>query len=67
MKRTVFLRDKAIADVERLFPADSTFPDTAKVGQELFLQAMFETWRDAPSDVLTRYAQLCIRRQQEGG
>ena len=55
-------RDEAIEIIELLFPADSEYPDTAVLGQKLLKQARREVtgWKTEPTEVLIRYAQLCI-------
>jgi len=54
-------RTKAIETIELLYPADSQFPDTARIGRKLLEQAKqeVETWRNESDDVLLRYAELC--------
>ena len=54
-------RNKAIATIEALFPADAEYPRTAVVGCRLLEQAKKELagWRTLPTPVLIRYAQLC--------
>jgi len=58
-------REEAIDKIEMLFPADSEYQDTAEVGQRLLDQAKREVsgWRTEPTEVLVRYAQLCIQRE----
>jgi len=58
-------REEAIDKIEMLFPADSEYQDTAEVGQRLLDQAKREVsgWRTEPIEVLVRYAQLCIQRE----
>lgn len=50
-----------IADIETRYPADADNPIVADIGQRLLEQARREcnNWRQAPLDVLERYAQLC--------
>ena len=54
-------RDEAIKTIEGLLPADSEYPDTANLGKKFLEQAKNEinNWRDQPTNVLIRYAQLC--------
>ena len=60
-------RKKAIETIELLFPADSQYPESAKIGKELLKQAQEEVnnWRNEPTPVLIRYAQLCIDLERE--
>lgn len=58
-------REYAVEVIENLYPADADYPDTAEVGQELLEQAKREVagWRTEPTEVLIRYAQLCLERE----
>lgn len=60
-------REDAIDVIESLYPADSDYPDTAKVGQELLERAERDVagWRTKPDAVLFRYAALCLEREGE--
>lgn len=60
-------REEAIQHIESLFPADSGYEDTAEIGQELLDRAKREVsgWRTEPTEVLIRYAQLCIHRDNQ--
>ena len=60
-------RKRAIETIELLFPADSQYPESAKIGKGLLLQAKDEVnnWRNEPTPVLIRYAQLCIELEHE--
>ena len=55
-------RDDAITHIERLYPADSQYSDTAATGQALMKKAIEECggWRELPEAILARYAELCI-------
>lgn len=54
-------REKVIAQIEALYPADSVYPMTSAIGIRLLRQARddFNDWRDEPIAVLRRYADLC--------
>jgi len=54
-------RKQAIAQIEGLFPTDSQFEETNKIGDRLLAQAKREVigWRTEPTEVLIRYAELC--------
>ena len=54
-------REQAIALIEELFPTDSQFEKTNKIGERLLAQAKNEVagWRTEPTEVLIRYAELC--------
>jgi len=59
---------EAIHSIEKLYPTDSPFPDTNKVGQELLFESLQEIgfdWRDLPEAVLVRYAEKCIERDND--
>ena len=55
------LRKQTIRIIDELYPADSGIPEIAEKGQELLHQAEREinNWRNKPTKVLIRYAQLC--------
>jgi hypothetical protein len=55
-------RLEAIEIIQSLYPADSEYPSTAAVGAKLLKRAQDEvcSWRTEPTDVLIRYAQLCM-------
>ena len=57
-------REEAIRHIENLYPADSPYDPT--IGQELLAQAKREVndWRTEPTEVLIRYAQLCIQKER---
>jgi len=57
-------REEAISLIEGLFPTDSQYEGTNKIGERLLAQAKSEVigWRTEPTEVLIRYAELC---QQE--
>lgn len=57
-------RDEAASTIEALYPTDSEYPDTNKVGADLLAEAQrlvakVRTWRDEPTEVLVKYAELC--------
>ena len=56
-------RQQAIDQIEGLFPADS--PYNPEFGQKLLDQAKREVngWRNEPTEVLIRYAALCIAEE----
>jgi len=58
-------REQTIKEIEGLFPADSEYPEGAEVGQRLLEQAKREVcgWRTESTEVLIRYAQLCIAEE----
>ena len=58
-------RGEAIRFIETLYPADSQYQTTAEIGQRLLDQAKREVsgWRTEPTEVLVRYAQLCIQEE----
>ena len=56
-------REEAIQDIKMLYPPDSDYPDTAKIGQELLEQAKRDcaSWENEPEAVLFRLRELCIQ------
>jgi len=54
-------REQAIQQIEGLFPTDSQYEETNKIGERLLAQAKREVegWRTEPTEVLIRYAELC--------
>ena len=54
-------REQAIAIIEGLFPTDSQYVETTKIGERLLAQAKreIEGWRNETTPVLIRYAELC--------
>lgn len=54
-------RERLIQNIEGLFPPDSDFIETAKVGQRLLDQAERDvaTWKTKPIEVLRRFSLLC--------
>lgn len=61
-------KKRAIATIQNLYPIDSQYADTNKVGQELLIETFKEVgfnWRDLPEDVLVRYAEKCIETDNQ--
>ncbi|HDY88357.1 MAG TPA: hypothetical protein ENH82_09640 [bacterium] len=60
-------REKAILAIDSLFPTDSEYPETNKIGIELLEEAKHnvENWRNLPDAVLFEYARLCEEREAE--
>ena len=63
-------REAAIQTISDYYPTDSQYPETGAIGKKLLAQAKREkqsilTWRDEPTSVLIRYAELCRQREQE--
>lgn len=57
-------KQNLIDNIETLFPIDSSFPDTAAVGERLLIEAVKESdWRDLPADILALYAAKCEREE----
>ncbi|KKN33629.1 hypothetical protein LCGC14_0801670 [marine sediment metagenome] len=54
-------KEEAIQQIEGLFPTDSQYEETNKIGERLLAQAKRELigWRIEPTEVLIRYAELC--------
>jgi len=60
------VRNKATRTIEALFPADAEYIDTVEIGQKLLDQAKSEMqgWRTEPTEILIRYAELCVEREK---
>lgn len=58
-------RDIAISNIEGLFPIDSQYEETNRIGERLLAQAKreCEDWRNLPDAILFRYAELCIQEE----
>jgi len=58
-------REQAIQQIEGLFPTDSQYVETNKIGERLLAQAKREVegWRSESTQVLIRYAELCIAEE----
>lgn len=55
-------RKNAIENIEALYPVDSGFNETSKIGKKLLLMAILENdWRDLSDEILERYSDLCIQ------
>ena len=54
-------REKAIQIIDSLFPADADYDKTREIGERLLAQAKMEVegWKNEPTPVLLRYAELC--------
>lgn len=54
-------RRELVAQIERLYPADSPHDVVALVGRQLLMDAIMSStgWRLLPLPVLRRYAELC--------
>ena len=65
MEDTSNEKEKAIQDIEGLYPPDASNEDTAEIGRQLLQQAKNEVydWRDLPEKVLVRFALLCKERE----
>ena len=60
-------RQEAINIISAMYPADSQHPDAAQIGQKLLEQAKREIapWRVEPTEILVRYAMLCIEEEEK--
>lgn len=54
-------REKAIQEIEGLYPPDCEYPETAKIGQELLEEAKrrCSSWKNEPDHVIYTFLQLC--------
>ena len=60
-------REEVIQEIDDLYPTDSEFPETNKIGLELLEQAKrnCSNWRDLPDNILFEYRRLCRERLRE--
>lgn len=60
-------RDTAIRIISDHYPPDSDFIDTAEIGWRLLEEARndIKDWREESTEVLKRFAELCIRQERE--
>jgi hypothetical protein len=58
-------RQKAIQEIESLYPPDCEYEDTARIGQELLVEAKrrCSSWKDEPDNVIFVLLQLCRDRE----
>jgi len=58
-------KEQAIANIEGLYPADSQYEQSREIGKKLLEQAKMEIqgWRSEPTEVLIRYAELCMEKE----
>lgn len=61
-------RSQAINIIESLYPPDSEYPETARIGQELLEEAKrrVSAWKQEPDDVLFMFASLCEQKEKYG-
>jgi len=57
-------RGLAIKTINDLYPTDCKYPEVNIIGQNLLARAKREcgivyNWRDEPTEILVRYAELC--------
>ena len=54
-------REEAIEEIDALYPVDSDYIETNKIGIKLLEQAKRNTnnWRDLSDEILFEYARLC--------
>lgn len=55
--------NKIIQDIESLYPADSSYTDTAEIGNKLLFEAISLNWRLMPIKILEDYRKLCLIEQ----
>lgn len=61
----VLSKDEIIERIKLLYPANSCYVDTAQIGRELLLKAIFQQWEYLPEEILLRYLQLCQIEEQK--
>ena len=57
-------RDEKIRDIENLYPADSSYTGTREVGRKLLFEAIAQSWRFLPDEILNNYHELCVIEEQ---
>ena len=64
-------KEKSIQTIEGLYPPDSNYIETAKVGEKLLIHAKNKfkrtDWRDESKEVLAVFADLCIQLDRGSG
>ena len=60
-------REEAIQEIDALFPADSDYIETNKIGIKLLEQAKRNNWRNLPDETLFEYARLCQEEDRKRG
>lgn len=60
-------KQEAIDHIKALYPPDSSYPDTAKIGREIIEQAkrICSSWEKLPEDVLMTAASMMISKERE--
>lgn len=58
-------KDHLINEIAGLFPPDSQYTDTKRVGIELMIQSIAETWRELPLCVLERLHEKCLMKENQ--
>lgn len=60
-------REEAVAIISATYPADSEYGSTAELGRYFLDQAKSEAigWRSEPTEVLARYAELCLNESSQ--
>ena len=57
-------REKAIAIIEQLYPADAPYTEVAAVGRQLLSEAKATKWRYESYGVIVEYARLCEEKER---
>ena len=53
-------KQKTIKNIEQLFPIDSEFEATNKLGEKLLIETIKKlNWRNLPIDFLIKYSEKC--------
>ena len=62
----ILTREKAIQEIEQLYPPDSAFPLTAAIGQELLAEAKRQcaSWKNEPDAVIFELLNLCRDKER---
>ncbi|UCH71722.1 MAG: hypothetical protein JSW62_04810 [Thermoplasmatales archaeon] len=56
-------KEEIIQKIELLYPPDSDFPGTNKVGSELLNKAIMKEWKSLPIEILNTFLKFCMQRE----
>ena len=54
-----------VRSIEGLYPADSEYSETKKIGRELLIEAICQNWRSLDMGILQTYENLCLQKERE--
>jgi len=59
--------DKAIREIESLYPPNSVFRETRMKAKELLLEAICAEWRHLPEEIIFKFRDLCVDKEKGWG